>query len=169
MITRDATLGDMAAVCDLYNALIPSTTTAWTDSLESLDDRLAWFADQQRRGHPVLVAEDDTTVIGFTSYGSFRGDGKWPGYRFSVEHTIHVRESHWGGGVGRLLLETLIERAQAEGRHVMIGAVDGDNAASIRFHDRLGFTEVARMPQVGRKFDRWLDLVLMQRILDDRP
>lgn len=169
MIIRDATGADMAAVCDLYNALIPTTTVAWTETTQTLDERIAWFADQQRRGNAVLVAEAEGRVVGFASYGSFRGDGKWPGYRFTVEHTIHVAESHWKAGVGRALLEALIERARTMGLHVMVGAIDADNDASLRFHARIGFVEVARMPQVGRKFDRWLDLVLMQLILSDEP
>jgi phosphinothricin acetyltransferase len=108
-------------------------------------------------------------VVGFAAYEHFRGDGKWPGYRGTVEQTIHVRESHWGRGVGRALIEGLVERAQAAGLHVIVAAIDGDNEASIRFHERLGFVEVARMPQTGQKFGRWLDLVLMQRVIDDRP
>jgi L-amino acid N-acyltransferase len=168
MIVRDATDADMVAVRRLYNALIPTTTVAWTESPETLDERLAWYADQTRRGHPVLVADDGHEVVGFASYGSFRGEGRWPGYRFTVEHTIHVRQSRWGAGVGRMLLSELVERAVTAGLHVMVGAIDSDNESSIRFHERLGFSEVARMPQVGRKFDRWLDLVLMQRILNDQ-
>ena len=68
--------------------------------------------------------------------------------------------------MGRALLEALIDRARAAGLHAMIAAVDGTNTASIRFHERLGFREVARMPQVGTKFGRWLDLVLLQKLLD---
>lgn len=165
MIIRDALAVDMAAVRDLYNALIPTTTVAWTESLQTLRQRQVWFREQQRCGHPVLVAERDGTVIGFAAYGDFRGAGKWPGYRYTVEHTVHVQQSEWGTGAGRALLEALIERASSAGLHVMVAAIDGDNAASIRFHENLGFTVVARMPDVGRKFDRWLDLVLMQRVI----
>jgi phosphinothricin acetyltransferase len=162
---RDADDGDMPVLRELYNALIPTTTVAWTDSPQTLRGRLAWFRRQQRDGYPVLVADVDGHVVGFAAYESFRGEGKWPGYRHTVEHTIHVHEDHWSRGVGRTLLEALIERARAEGVHVMVAAVDGANTESISFHERLGFTTVARMPEVGRKFDRWLDLVLMQRIL----
>ena len=169
MIVRDATDDDMPSVCSIYNATIPTTTVAWTETLQTVDERRAWFAEQQRRGYPVVVAEDAGEVVGFASYGSFRGDGRWPGYGFTVEHTIHVAKACWGAGVGRRLLEALIERAIAAGMHVMVGGIDAANDASLRFHERLGFVEVARMPQVGRKFDRWLDLVLVQRILDDRP
>ena len=166
MRIRDADDADMAAVRDLYNALIPSTTVAWTETLQTLRSRRAWFRRQRAAGNPVLVAERDGEVIGFTSYESFRGAGKWPGYRHTVEHTIHVDERAWGTGVGKTLLETLLARAAAAGMHAMVGAIDADNIDSIRFHERLGFSVVATMPEVGRKFDRWLDLVLVQRIIE---
>jgi phosphinothricin acetyltransferase len=166
VMIRDAHDADMAAVRDLYNALIPSTTVAWTESLQTLRSRRAWFRRQQAAGNPVLVAENDGEVVGFTSYESFRGAGKWPGYRHTVEHTIHVGEAAWGAGTGRALLEALLARAAAADMHAMVGAIDADNIGSIRFHERLGFTVVATMPEVGRKFDRWLDLVLVQRIVD---
>jgi phosphinothricin acetyltransferase len=166
-VVRDAVDADLPAMRDLYNALLPTTTIGWTESLQTLEERTAWFAHQRERGFPVLVAEAEPgEVVGFTAYGDFRGEGKWPGYRFTVEHTIHVREDHWGTGVGRELITELMQRARAAGVHVMVAAIDGENEASIRFHERLGFVEVARMPEVGWKFERWLDLVLMQRILD---
>jgi phosphinothricin acetyltransferase len=172
VLIRDATEADMAAVTTIYNALIDTTTVAWTEQHQTLEERLAWFAEQQAEGDTVLVAVDDgrapdrEPVVGFAAYGSFRGAGRWPGYRYTVEHTIHLDRSCWGAGVGRQLLEALIGRARGAGMHVMVGAIDGDNIGSIDFHERLGFVEVARMPEVGRKFDRWLELVLMQRILD---
>lgn len=155
----------MPALRDLYNTLIPTTTIAWTESLQTLRDRRTWFHRQQQAGYPVLVAEAEDRVVGFAAYGSFRGSGKWPGYRHTVEHTIHVHEDCWGSGIGRRLLEALIDRARADDVHVMVAAIDGANEESIAFHERLGFTVVARLPEVGRKFDQWLDLVLMQRIL----
>lgn len=163
---RDAAAADLPAVCDIYNALVATTTVAWTDVPETLDERRRWFAEQRERGRPVLVAERGGRVVGFAAYGDFRGAGRWPGYRHTVEHSIHVRREAWGTGAGRALLEVLIERARAAGVHVMVAGIDGDNDAAIRFHERLGFEVTARMPEVGRKFDRWLDLVLMQRILD---
>lgn len=167
IVIRDATPSDLPAVRRIYNALIPTTTGAWTESLQTLPHRHARFRRQTRDSHPVLVAKDAGVVIGFASYGSFRGSGKWPGYRHTVEHTVHVAEPHWGRGIGRSLLETLVERARAVDVHVMVAAIDSTNTESLRFHERLGFTEVARMPETGRKFDRWLDLILMQRILDN--
>lgn len=169
MIVRDATAADLEAIRSIYNALIPTTTVAWSEQLQTAAERAAWFERQSMRGHPVLVAEADGEVVGFAAYSDFRGAGVWPGYRYTVEHTIHVREAGWGRGVGRALLDALVERARSAGIHVMVGAVDAENTASLRFHERLGFVEVGRMPEIGTKFGRWLDLVLVQRILDGDP
>jgi phosphinothricin acetyltransferase len=166
---RDAAPADIPAMTDIQNALIPTTTIEWTDTPHTDEERLAWLADHEARGFPVLVADEDGVVVGWTAYGDFSDSIKRPGYRFVVEHTIHVREDRWGSGVGRRLMTALIERARTAGIHVMVGAVDGANEASIRFHERLGFAEVARMPEVGAKHGRWLDLVLLQLVLDDRP
>jgi len=158
-------MADAVAINALYNATVATTTVQWTEHLESVTTRQAWVEKHLDAGNPVLVAEIDYEVIGFASYDDFRDSTKWPGYRFTVEHTIHVDAEHQGAGVGRDLLRSLIERASAAGKHVMIGAIDGANAGSIRFHAREGFVEVARLPEVGFKFGRWLDLVLVQRIL----
>jgi phosphinothricin acetyltransferase len=162
---RDADDGDVPAISDLNNALIATTTVAWTEEPETLEHRRAWFATQQARGHPVMVVEVEGTVVGFASYDDFRDSKKWPGYRFTVEHSIHVAVSHAGRGIGRALLEALVARAAASGAHTMIAAIDAENTGSITFHEHLGFTEVGRLPQTGFKFGRWLDLVLLQRTL----
>ena len=168
VIVRDALESDVPAITEIYNAIIPGTTVAWSETLQTPAERAEWWQRQRRENFPVLVAEprDGGRVIGFASYGHFRGAGLWPGYRFTVEHSIHVCEDARGRGVGRVLLKTLVGRAQDAGLHVMVGAIDGENEASLRFHRRMGFREVGRMPQVGWKFGRWLDLVLVQRILE---
>ena len=166
---RDADEDDLEAGLLILNELIPTTTVAWTEHPTTLDERTAWFASQRARRLPVLVAEEvdgaHTEVVGVASFGDFRDTTRWEGYRFTVEHSIHVRSGRRGCGIGRALLEALIERGRAMGVHVMVGAVDADNDASIRFHERLGFVEVARMPEIGFKHGRWLDLVLLQRVL----
>ena len=171
MIIRDATVDDLAAMVDIYNETILTTTGAWSESPDTLDDRRAWFEHRSSVGRsgltaPVLVADDGGVVVGVTSYADSRDSVRWPGYRYTVEHSIHVRESHWGCGVGRLLMQCLIGRAREQQVHVMVGGIDANNTASIAFHARLGFVEVARMPETGRKFGQWLDLVLMQRFID---
>jgi len=169
VIIRDARAADLPPITDLYNAWIPTSTITWTEALETYAERAASFERQRREGFAVLVADDAGEVVGYAAYEHFRGEGKWPGYRGTAELSIHVRQDHWGGGVGRALIEGLVERARAARIHVLVAAIDGENEASIRFHERLGFVEVARMPETGQKFGRWLDLVLMQRILDSRP
>jgi L-amino acid N-acyltransferase YncA len=164
----DATYADLPVIVDLLNATLDTTTFEYTDIPHSLATRTAWFERQMERGFPVLVAAIDATVVGYAAYGDFRDSLERPGYRFTVEHSVHVAESHWGGGVGRALMSALLDRAGQAGVHVMVGAIDSSNAGSIRFHQRLGFVETARMPQVGRKFERWLDLVLMQRLVTPR-
>ena len=166
MEIRDATEADLPAILDLYNALIPTTTVAWRDQPSTLDEQAEALARRTARGYPTLVAEDAGEVVGYTCCTTFRGD-LFPGYRHTAELTVHVRGDHHGTGVGTQLIERLVERSRDIGLHVLVAAVDADNDASIRFHERLGFVEVARMPEVGRKFDRWLTLVLLQRIVDE--
>lgn len=170
IVVRDARPEDVRAITDIQNALIDTTSYEWREDLHTVDSRAEWLADKQGGGWPVVVAVEDVTdeVLGFAFYGDFRDSSRWPGYRTTVEHTIHVRGDQWGKGVGRLLLAELEHRARAAGKHVMIGGIDATNDGSIVFHRRLGYEEVARLPQVGVKFGEWLDLVLMQKRLDHR-
>jgi phosphinothricin acetyltransferase len=165
-IVRDATVDDLAAITELFNALIPTTTIAWRDDLADADEMAQWFATQSETGNPVLVAEREGAVVGYTTWTWFRGGPRFPGYRHTRELTIHVDGRHHGHGLGRLLIEALVERARHDDIHVLVAGVDADNEASVEFHRRLGFVEVARMPEVGRKFARWLDLVLFQRTIE---
>ena len=166
VLVRDATTDDLPVITELFNALIPTTTIAWRDHLASAEEMSDWFAAQGEQGFPVLVAEDDGRVVGYCCWSSFRGGPRFPGYRHTVEQTVHVDQSVARRGVGRALLTALIERARAEGIHVLVAGIDADNDASIELHRVLGYVEVGRMPETGRKHDRWLDLVLMQLVLD---
>lgn len=166
---RDATPADVPAITRLQNALLETTTVEWRYQRHTVDQRAEWLAEHEAEGHPVLVAEADGEVVGWAAYHEFRPVARWPGYRFTVENTVHVAESHWGAGVGRALMLELLERARAAGRHRMVAAVTGENEDSIRFHERLGFREVGRLGEVGSKLGRWLDVVFLQHDLDDRP
>ena len=164
MDIRTAVDADATAIAELLSAHIATTTNAWTDVPHTAATALAWCDDRET----VLVAEQDGEVVGMAAYGWFRGPGK-SGYRFTVENTVHVRESHWRTGLGRQLMETLVAQARAAGKHRMIAAIDSANDRSIAFHERVGFVHVARLPEIGAKHGRWLDLVLMSLALDDRP
>ena len=166
IVVRDGIFEDLPATLAIYNELIGSTTVAWTEQEQTLEERWMWFAEQQRRGFPVLVAADEE-ILGVAAYADFRNTQQWPGYRHTAELSIHVRRDRRQSGVGRLLMNALIERARDNQIHVLVAGVDADNTDALRFHERMGFSNVARMPETGRKFDRWLDLVFMQRIVDD--
>ncbi len=127
-----------------------------------LDERRAWFAERRAAGNPVLVAEDSGQVVGFGSYLQFRA---WSGYRKAVEHSVYVAGEARGRGIGLKLVEALTERAREAGKHVVVGGVEGSNIPSLKLHRRAGFIEVGRMPGIGEKFGRRLDLVFLQKQL----
>jgi phosphinothricin acetyltransferase len=161
-ITR-ARESDLPGMLAIYNDVIATSTAVYTEQAATLDERRAWFDAKARDGFPILVAVDDSGVVGFASYGTFR---PWSGFDSSVEHSVHVRSDRRRQGIGRRLVSELVELAAAQGKHALIGGVDADNTASIRMHERLGFQVVGRMPEVARKFDRWLTMVLLQRLLE---
>jgi L-amino acid N-acyltransferase len=165
MHIRDATAADLPGIVGIYNEVIANSTAIYSYVPVTLGDREQWWQARTAQGYPVLVAADPSGVRGFASFGDFRA---WPGYRFTVEHSVHVRADCRGQGVGSQLVQALLPRAAACDKHIMIGGVDAANSASIRFHERLGFTQVGRLREVGYKFDRWLDLVFVQRRLGDR-
>jgi L-amino acid N-acyltransferase YncA len=165
MEIRDAREEDLPGVLAIYNDVLSTSTAIYNDTPVTLDNRRDWWQARVKQDYPVLVAGDDTGVIGFAAFGDFRS---WPGYRFTVEHSVHIRADRRGQGVGQALMQPLIARASALGKHVMIAGVDADNAGSIRFHERLDFVRVAHFREVGFKFGRWLDLVFLQRWLHGR-
>lgn len=160
---RDATEADLPAILEIYNDVIATSTAVYADDPVPLENRRAWLEARRSQGFPVLVADGGDGVLGFASFGEFRHS---PGYRYTVEHTVHVRRDQRGRGIGGRLIEALIPLAVAQGKHVMIAGVDAANDGSISFHERLGFVQVARFQEVGFKFGRWLDLVFLQRVLD---
>jgi phosphinothricin acetyltransferase len=158
----DATEADLPAILALINQAILETTAVWHLQPETLETRRAWFEARRAAGLPVLVARREGQVLGFASYGPFR---PFAGFDATVEHSVYVDPRAQRLGLGAALLAALEARAIAAGKHVMLGAVEAGNASSIALHRRAGFVETGRLPQVGRKFDRWLDLVLLQKQL----
>lgn len=162
---RDATEADLPELAAIYNEVIATSTAVYACEAVSVAERHDWWRGRTAQGYPVLIAADDAGVAGFASFGDFRA---WPGYRFTVEHSVHVRTGMRGRGVGTALVRELLARAGACGKHMMVGGVDAANDAAIRFHERLGFSRAAQLREVGYKFDRWLDLVFLQRRVDAR-
>jgi L-amino acid N-acyltransferase len=165
MEIRAATRDDLPGITEIYNDVLATSTAIYSEIPSTLEMRGAWMEARREQGYPVLVAAEGRAVLGFASFGDFRS---WPGYRYTVEHTVHVRADRRRGGIGSALVGALLEPARALGKHAILGAIDAANEPSIRLHERLGFARVAHLPEVGRKFGRWLDLVLVQRLLDER-
>ena len=129
-------------------------------------NRAAWLAERRRLGYPVLVAVDDADAVsGYASFGDWRA---FDGYRHTVEHSVYVHNARRGGGIGTALMAELIERARALGKHVMVAGIETGNTGSIKLHEKLGFSRVGQLPEVGTKFGNWLDLTFMLLKLDDR-
>ncbi len=157
---RDAVLEDIPAIVGIYNEVIAHTTAVYRDTPVPLGEREAWWRERRRLGYPVLVAVDADEVVAFASFGDFR---VWPCYRHTVEHSVHVRADLRGRGVGSALVRALLPIAAGLDKHVLIAGIDAANGGSIAMHQKLGFERVAHLREVGRKFDRWLDLVFLQR------
>jgi L-amino acid N-acyltransferase YncA len=157
-VIRDAVNDDIAAIVEIYNEVVAHTMAVWSDTLVTTEDRHAWLAERHARGFPVLVVEQDGRVVGFASFGDFR---PWPGYRHTVELSIYVAAECRGRGIGRQLLVELVVRARQLGKRTMIAGIEASNVASLALHERLGFRCGGRLPGVGEKFDRSLDLVLL--------
>ena len=162
----EATEADLPAILAINNLAVAETTASWNYGPASLDSRKTWFAGMTAKGDPVLAARRGGELVGYAYWGPFRPAD---GYLYTVENSVYVRKDLHGQGIGRLLMIELIARARAKGLHAIVAGIGAENTGSIAFHARLGFVEYARMPQVGAKFGRWMDLVLMQLMLNDEP
>jgi L-amino acid N-acyltransferase YncA len=110
----------------------------------------------------LLQTVDANKVIGFSTYGPFRN---WPGYRFTVEHSVYVHVGSRGKGIGKQLVQAVITHARNKGMHALIAGIDSSSGGSLKLHQSLGFTEVAHFKQVGFKFGQWLDLKFLELLL----
>lgn len=155
---RPARAGDAPAIAAFWNPLIRDTAITFSPLEKSVDEIAQMIATRQA----FLVIDRGQGPEGFASYSQFRSG---PGYAFAQEHTVILAALTRGQGAGRALMTALEEVARQHGHHAMIGGVSGSNPAGIAFHARIGYAEVARMPEVGWKLGAWHDLVLMQKLL----
>lgn len=152
------------AVLAIFNDAILNTTALYEYQPRTLAFVDEWFQAKHDGGFPVLGLIDDVSgrLMGFASYGPFRPHAA---YRYSVEHSVYVDREFRRRGIARYLMQALVERAEAQQYHTLIGGIDASNAASIALHERLGFTHAGTVRQAGYKFGRWLDLAFYQRML----
>lgn len=159
---RLATLDDSEAIRAIYNREVTSSTVTFDLVPRSPEDQLAWM-DDHSGAHPAIVAEDDGgRVCGFASVSPYRPR---PAYRTTVEDSVYVDPECQGRGIGRGLLEELVRLAESHGFHAVIGRIVGGHEASIALHRACGFEIIGVEKEVGRKFGKWLDVVLMQRLI----
>jgi len=163
IITRYAKDSDIPQLLEIYNDIILSTTAVFEYRPHTLEMRKQWFEAKREQGFPVIVAEEENQIVGFSSFGPFRN---WAAYKYSVENSVYVSSHNRGKGIGKLLLAPLIGEAKQLQMHTIIASIEATNETSLRLHTSLGFEEVAHFKQVGFKFGRWLDLKFLQLILN---
>ncbi len=158
---RLATDADLAAIHDIYNYYVLNSSCTYQDEAEPLSLRQAWFAARGPE-HPVTVATLDGEVVGWGALSRFHARSA---YRRTVENAVYVRHDRHRRGVGAALMVDLIDRAQALGHHTIVALIDSEQPGSLALHERLGFEPAGRLRQAGFKFDRWLDVVYLQRMV----
>ena len=166
ILIRQAREDDLAAINDIYNEAVISSTATFQIEPVPLEARRAWFAEHPQHTYPVLVAECGGVVVGWAAISRY---ATRCAYRFTVEDSIYLRRDHRRRGIGAALLARLIEAANAAGHHSMIAQIADHNPASIRLHQKLGFQTVGELREVGWKFGRWLDITVMQKLLVSPP
>lgn len=169
---RDATDSDTDRISEIFNQAIPAGDAEWTETLHTPEERLDWMRGRVASGRPVIVAvrvdeqvapgESAERVIGVASYGDFRDSSCREGFRFVCEHSVYVDDDARGSGAATMLMDELESLARSNGLRRMVATIDALNERSIAFHQRRGFVEVGRMPDIGFTFDTWRTMVLLQ-------
>jgi L-amino acid N-acyltransferase len=152
---------DAEPIRSIYNVEVLGSTATFDLVPRTPEEQLAWMSEHGGP-HPAIVAVDDEAVLGFGSLSAFRNR---PAYATTVEDSVYVDAAGRGAGVGRALLQELMVLANQHGFHAVIARIGGGNEASIRLHLACGFEMVGVEREVGRKFNRWLDVSVLQRLL----
>jgi phosphinothricin acetyltransferase len=160
-ILRDATVADLTAINDIYNHYVRNCTCAWEDDPTTLPQRREWL-DSHGSKYPIIVVQLCDELIGWGSLSPFH---RRSGYRFTVEDSIYIRPDAQGRGIGKTILAELIRRAKELGYHSILALISADQKPSLALHEKFGFVRCAYLPQVGFKFQQWLDVVYMQKML----
>lgn len=163
IVIRPAHSNDAPAITEIYNHAIVNTTATFDTEVKSVEDRLHWLSEHGDR-YPIIIAELDGKIVG---WGSLSRYGERPGWRFTVENGIYVSPDAQGIGVGRKILEELIVLARELGYHAIVAQIVSGNDASVALHEKCGFERVGVLKEIGHKFGRWLDLILMEKLVKD--
>ena len=152
-----------AAILDIFNDAILHSTALYDYPARTMDNMVSWFNNKEAGNYPVIGIESESgELMGFASYGSFRA---YPANKYTLEHSVYVANAHRGKGIASLLMQRLIELAQEQNYHTLIGSIDASNQPSIALHEKLGFTHAGTIRHAGFKFGDWLDLAFYQLLL----
>lgn len=154
---------DTQAILAIINHNILHSTSLYDYNVRSYEQQKNILEEKINKNFPVIIAELNSQVVGFGMYSEFRFR---EAYKFTVEHSVYVNESFHGNGIGKLLLQELMDLARKQKLHTMIAVIDAENQSSVEFHEKFGFKTVGIVKESGYKFDRWLHSVFMQLILE---
>jgi phosphinothricin acetyltransferase len=159
---RPAAEADQQAILDIYNDAVLHTTATFDLEPRTWEEHQRWW-EEHRPPYQVVIAAVEDTVAGWGTLSPFHTR---PGYRFTAEDSIYIHKDFRGRGIGAALLHLLIEKARQSGFHSIVALMTGENTVSAHLHERFGFRHVGTFPEVGFKFDRWLDVVHMQKVIE---
>jgi phosphinothricin acetyltransferase len=159
---RNADPADAGRIAEIYNPYVLNTTITFEENMVEVKEMRSRIEQVVEKGHPWLVMEKDNNVVGYAYASTWR---ERPAYRFSLESTIYLDQQSGGKGWGTELYTALLEKLQQAGVHAVIGSIALPNPESIRLHEKLGFIKVAQFPEVGFKFNRWIDVGFWQLTL----
>ena len=162
LIIRAAITKDAQAIADIWNPVIRNSVATFTNVEKPTSDLQSLILERNRLNYGFYVAEVSGIILGFATYGPFRNG---PGYAHTMEHSIFMTPDAKRKGIGKGLMERLEIHAKNAGLHSLIAGLSGENTGGIAFHANLGYAQVADIKQAGFKFDRWHNLVLMQKLL----
>jgi L-amino acid N-acyltransferase YncA len=160
---RPYQIEDTQAILEIINYNILHSTALYDYKIRTFEQQKNILEEKINKAFPVIVAEIEGELAGFGMYGEFRFR---EAYKYTVEHSVYVSNDFQGKGIGKLLLEALIQLAKKQKLHTMIAVIDAENQSSVEFHEKFGFKTVGIIKESGYKFDRWLDSVFMQLILE---
>lgn len=160
---RPYQIADCQAIVDIINYNILHSTALYDYLPRTLVQQQAIFQEKIDKGFPVIIAEANNKIVGFGYYSEFR---LREAYKFTVEHSVYVAQDSHGKGIGKLLMQALIDLAKQQKLHTMIAVIDSENQGSVAFHEQFGFETVGLLKETGFKFDRWLHSQFMQLILE---
>ena len=161
---RAAEIGDAEQIAAIYNYEVENTTATFDLVPRTIESQREWLSARSGAFSAIVAHESSSGIIGFAALSTYRDRA---GYRTTVENSVYVHREHQRRGVGRLLLSALLDVARDSGFHTVIARVDSQSAGSLALHRSLGFIEVGIEKQIGRKFGRWLDSVILQKMLND--